>query len=361
MELKYKQRKSNLELYRILVMLFIVAHHYVLKSGITDYMIENPFAFNSVCLNLIGMWGKTGINCFVLITGYFMCTSEITIKKFIKLLLEIEFYYITINTIFLISGYEKLTLSNIIYGYFPIKTLSYNFVGSYMIFYLFIPFLNILIRNLNKKQHLLLILLCILIYSGIGTLPKIINSPNYITWFCILYTVSSYIRIWGFQYKISNRQWGIFTLIFIIFSMVSVIIIIYLSNKLNYQISSYYFVSDSNKILAIATSFCSFMFFKEVKIKQNKWINTIAASTFGVLLIHDHSDAMRYFLWNVVYQNSYIINTYPHLILLHACLCIISLYTICIVIDKIRIEFIEKPTLKYLDPFIKHLSDSIKV
>jgi len=34
-------RNSNLELYRIIVMLLIVAHHYVVNSGLVDVMAEN--------------------------------------------------------------------------------------------------------------------------------------------------------------------------------------------------------------------------------------------------------------------------------------------------------------------------------
>lgn len=33
------ERSSNLELYRILVMLLIVAHHYVVNSGLVDFMV----------------------------------------------------------------------------------------------------------------------------------------------------------------------------------------------------------------------------------------------------------------------------------------------------------------------------------
>ena len=88
----HKQRRSNLELYRILVMMLIVAHHYVVNSGVLDVMHNDPMSGRSLYLYLIGMWGKTGINCFVLITGYFMCKSHITVKKFLKLLLEILFY-----------------------------------------------------------------------------------------------------------------------------------------------------------------------------------------------------------------------------------------------------------------------------
>lgn len=69
-------------------MLLIVAHHYVVNSGMMDEMRKHPTAVNSLFFFVCGAWGKTAINCFVMITGYFMCTSHITLKKFIKLLLE---------------------------------------------------------------------------------------------------------------------------------------------------------------------------------------------------------------------------------------------------------------------------------
>lgn len=64
-----RERDSNLELYRIIVMLLIVAHHYVVNSGLMQLMDQAPLNGHSLSLYLAGMWGKTGINCFVLITG----------------------------------------------------------------------------------------------------------------------------------------------------------------------------------------------------------------------------------------------------------------------------------------------------
>ena len=73
-------RSSNIELFRILSMITIVAHHYVVNSGLLDCIEKQaPLEFKDYFLILFGMGGKTGINCFVLITGYFMCTSYITI------------------------------------------------------------------------------------------------------------------------------------------------------------------------------------------------------------------------------------------------------------------------------------------
>lgn len=88
-------RNSNIELFRIISMLVIVAHHYVANSGVINEIvgITEP-QLKDYFLLIWGWGGKTGINCFVLITGYFMCKSQITAEKFIKLLAEVEFYNI---------------------------------------------------------------------------------------------------------------------------------------------------------------------------------------------------------------------------------------------------------------------------
>ena len=60
-----KQRESNLELFRIITMLLIVAHHFVVNSGLTaddGPLYSDPFSSHSVFLLLFGAWGKIGIN-----------------------------------------------------------------------------------------------------------------------------------------------------------------------------------------------------------------------------------------------------------------------------------------------------------
>lgn len=84
-----KLRESNLELFRIVAMFLIVAHHYVVNSGLFPVILENFPSSKSVFLLLFGWAGKTGINCFVLITGFFMCTSQISFRKFLKLFLAV--------------------------------------------------------------------------------------------------------------------------------------------------------------------------------------------------------------------------------------------------------------------------------
>lgn len=63
-------------------MLLIVAHHYVVNSGLMGMIADEPLSGRSIFFYLFGAGGKTGINCFLLITGYFMCASQITASKF---------------------------------------------------------------------------------------------------------------------------------------------------------------------------------------------------------------------------------------------------------------------------------------
>ena len=62
----------------------------------------------------------------------------------------------------------------------------------------------------------------------------------------------------------------------------------------------------------------------------------IAASTFGVLLIHANSDMMRRWLWNDICNN---IGMYENgNSVYHAIGCVMIIYIVCTLIDMIRIR-----------------------
>jgi hypothetical protein len=189
------KRESNIELYRIFLMLGIIAHHYVVNSGLLPLLQSPPLSLKSTFFLIFGMWGKTGINCFVLITGYYMCKSQITLKKFLKLITEVVFYNVLIFTLFIVCGYTVFTWKDCFYAILPIKGISDGFTSCYIVFYLLIPFLNILVKNMNQYQHQMLIGLFTFIFTLLGTIPFINIKMNYIEWFCVLFFISSYIRL----------------------------------------------------------------------------------------------------------------------------------------------------------------------
>ncbi len=343
-----KVRNSNLELYRIIVMLLIVIHHYVVNSGLMPMMEADPLNAKSLFLYIWGMWGKTGINCFVLITGYFMCQSEITLWKFLKLFLEMLFYSFTINLCFMAFGYGDISLVSFLWRLFPVHSITDGFASCYLVFFLFIPFLNILLRNINKRQHQLLLILLLGVYSLLYFLPYIKVSYNYVTWFCVLYVIGSYLRFYPIQ-DTNHRFWLKGLLVTVVLSMLSVIFMVWLNatwlsaKGLHYSV--YYFVADSNAPLAILVSVCAFMYFKDLKIRQSKFINIVGGGTFGVLLIHANSDTMRQWLWKDVCDNAGHYSSSA--IYLHAILVPVSVFIVCSIIEYIRMRTVETPLLNF--------------
>lgn len=334
-------RDSNLELYRIIVMLLIVAHHYIVNSGITELMKSEPLNSKSIFLYLFGAWGKTGINCFMLITGYFMCTGSISIKKFLKILLQVKFYSIVIYVIFVLTRYEPVSMTGILNSIIPIRNIGTNFTNCYEMFYLLIPLLNILIRNMNKRQHEYLLMVSGFIYIFLGTFRQV--TMNYVSWFIVLYFIASYIRLYPRKIYEKTKVWGIMTAGLLVTASLSVILGLWTCKW------TYFFVSDSNTILAVCLGVCSFLLFKNLKMGHCKVINYIAASTFGVLQIHANSDTMRKWLWGTLLNvKGIVINDFGY-VCTHAILSVIIIFAVCVLIDKLRIRFVEKPLFIYLD------------
>jgi len=334
-----KCRSSNLELYRIVCMLLIVTHHYVVNSGLNSPggpIVSNPLAPNSIYLLLFGMWGKVGINCFLMITGYFMCTSQITLRKFLKLLLQIYLYKLVIFGVFLATGYETISFSRIIQLIMPVMNIKDEFTGCFLIFFLTIPFWNILLKSMTNRQHILLLILMLTIYTFMGSVPWFTVSFNYVIWFGVIYLIASYFRLYPHHIFERRKLWGLTTVGCLALSMLSVLLLQTIG------VWSYFFVIDSNKILAVAVAVCSFLWFKNMNIKYNKNINAFGAATFGVLLIHANSKAMQTWLWkDTVDAVGHYTLPLGNLIL-YSILVVLIIFIVCNLIDQLRIATVEK-------------------
>lgn len=344
-----QNRSSNIELFSILLMLSIVAHHYVVNSGVFDVVSQSPYDWRDYFLVLFGMWGKIGINCFVLITGYFMCKSEITTRKFLKLLLEVLFYKIVCYICFLHTGYVEFSIRGALHSLNPISSMTDGFVSCFLIYYLLIPFVNILVRNLTKKQHQWLIVACMLFTVILPHCNRYILRFNYVEWFIIIHLIASYIRFYIDNFACPNNTKS---LLYIgggvLIGLLSVAIMMFgYDNGIAKMRWMYEWVIDCNALLAVVVSLMFFYGFKNLHIKQSKIINYIASSTFAVLLIHANSDAMRQWLWRDICHNVDWINS-PYMPL-HAICCCVVIFITCVLIDKIRILLIEKPLFIKID------------
>lgn len=275
-----------------------------------------------------------------------MCQSQISFRKFLKLVLEVEFYKVAFYLIFLFSGYGQFSLKELVKTLVPVSGLGTGFTSSYLVFYLFIPFLNLLIKAMNKMQHLMLVGLCLLTGTMLQTFLKVPAAFTYVGWFMVLYFIASYIRIYPENFFDSRNLWSIVLVISLLLSWGSVVAGAWIYSKWGKGVY-YYFVADSNKLLAVTTAVSAFFFFKNLGLRYHSAINRIAASAFGVLMIHANSDTMRQWLWRDLLDNAGAY--YSSYFVLHAFLSVIGIYIVCTLIDMLRIVFLEKVFFDWYD------------
>lgn len=338
-----KVRTSNFELYRVITMVLVVMHHYVVNSGLlaaNGPVFADVLSVRSLFLLIAGAWGKTGINCFVLITGYFMCRSRITLRKFAKLLLEVMFYRIVISLVFWLTGYVPFSWAELMKVLLPVREVGTGFTGAYLVFFLCIPFLNILIANLTERQHVYLLLLTGFIYVFLGTVPFFSVTMNYVSWFAVLYFLAAYIRLYPRKLFDNRRFWAWATVSCVAVSALSVVACAWLGRLVGKNFP-YYFVTDANTLLAVCTALSAFLLVKNSNVSHSSVINSLGASAFGVLLIHAGSDTMRQWLWQDVLN---CVGMYDSAWMpLHAIGSCLLIFAVCACIDQLRIRFLEAP------------------
>ncbi len=256
------------------------------------------------------------------------------------------FYRLAINLIFCLTGYKSYTLIEWAALLIPIKKISNGFTAAFLVFYLFIPFLTVLVRNLTEKQHTYLLLLCGFTYVFLGTIPGFSVTMNYVSWFCVVFFIASYIRLYPKRIYNNTKFWGWLTLIILAVDILTITACAWISAKTGKQ-WAYRFLTDSNSFLATATAVCAFLLFKNINIPYNRFLNTVAASTFAVFLIHANSDTMRQWLWRDTIDcvGHYGIPLMPF----YAMGSVLLIYTVCTLIDQIRIRFAGKPFFTYWD------------
>ena len=315
-------------------MLLIIGHHYVVNSGLNLMAYGDIFSWRSQFLLHLGGYGKTGINCFVLLSSYFLFNRNFSLIRPLRLFAQWKTYEIFHFVLFLISSsYERLTFKRLFELIMPFTHIDSNFMSCFLIFQFFIPFLSQMINQLTQKSHLLFLLLTVFLYSVMGSVPGIHITFNYVSWFSILYFIGAYLRRFPPRWIECQRVCIVMFIISLSLSVFSILLGSLLTMRLH-LIVVYSMLQDSHKILALTNAVTSFLVFRNLRLGHTPAINWIAASVFGVFLFHASSDAMRRFLWQDVAHCQEWFNT--PLLPLHAVLTIIGVFMVGLIIDKIR-------------------------
>lgn len=347
------QRDSKFEILRILCMILIIMHHFSYHSG---FILDSSVSvLNKVTVNVFLIGGKIGVNIFLIISGYFLINKDFKPSRLIKLALEIFFYSSIIYLLFLITGQIEFSFESLVHNFFPILTLRYWFITPYFIVYLLSPLINKFLNKINKKQHLLVIILLVCVQAiivfctssqnssfGTAVIPTDVSAIETILkyfvriifsacWFFTLYLIAGFIK----KYPSKISQSIIINILAFIISLSLIILV---------QIFFNYPLYEMNTITCLIVSISLFNIFNNIKKPINsRFINIISQTTLGIYLIHDNK-LMRPFIWKNIFQCSNLINN--KLFPLISIGIVFSIFIICCLIDLFRIYCVEKPIFK---------------
>ena len=359
-------RQSNIELLRIVSMFMIVVHHYAthgirqsFNPDMGEIWLEGD-ALHRITTSFCMPGGTIGVGIFFLLTGYFMYGKKYKLQRLFKLLLQVYFYSFTVCIIcislkyFHIYDFPELKYTTIDFvknALFPITSKSSGwFTQTYFVLFLLIPVINSFVERINTRYFVyLLFFVWFIWYAGTALIQSNYSDLQRGVFF---YLLGVYLKRTNF--KMNNTVAFIsFILMWVAFAFID-----YLTVNNSKGIFEVLMRQVRHLVCIPIAVVALFYFFKNLNIKNSKFINTVASTTFGIYLLHDCACG-KPLVWNCIFHTLDIQYQSEWFIwyLIGTC---ITVFCVLSTIDYLRIRFIEKRYMPYCDNVLHKIIAKIK-
>ncbi len=332
-----KERAVNFELLRIVSIFMVIILHFVNNSQLND--VINMYSTNGYVYSFVQGVCYTADNLFVLLSGYFLVKSKFKIRKVVDLWLQVFFYSVVFYFVLMSLGLVEFSLKTLYYTLTPVYSKAYWFFSCYIVLYLVSPLINIVIKNISKKVHLISVVVGFVLFSLLDSVlfsqdPFYVCGGKSLTWFVYLYMVAAYIRLY-----VTQTPKKIYLAIFATLSSV-VTAAAYYGYMFLIEKSGASFIDPMNiRALCSAPVFLSsislFLIFKDINIK-GKCISSalvyLSPLTFGVYLIHDNPN-IKNLLWGWICPEKY---AEEAILWLYMLAIVPTIYIVCVALEVIR-------------------------
>ena len=283
----------------------------------------------------------------------FQVYKKLKIKNIFRIWIDVLFYSITILGFFYF--YDKSYIPSIKFFIFPITYNLYWFITTYFIMYILLYFFNFKLYDIDRKKYLKFIVILVIFWSIISSFPNTNLGYSNILWFILLYLIGGYIKL--HVRKIKNKY--LYILVCVISYFIIFIRTITNNNVLEsdkYIITNYIGMND---FFILLVSIFLILFFSNLDIKYNKYINIVSSTTLGIYLIHDNP-SVRAFLWTNYFKLFEI--TKSKYLILSSVKVIFTVFFVCMIIDFIRkyiVEVLLKRKIEQFYEILLSLNDKI--
>lgn len=318
-----KKRDANIELLRIVAMLMIITLHFNNQSKALLELGE-PASSVQIFATILEAIAITGVNVYVLISGYYLSSSKVKFSKILLLILQVYFYTLLISGAMMFVGAYSVKpedkLDRALRYLFPISSEHYWFVTAYVIMYVLAPVMNAAVNTLKRKQLKTVIIGLLTWFCFIKSIvPAKFGTDRMgydFGWFICLYLIAAYIRKYNVVlFRDAKRS----ALVYLV-SVIVIAAIGFIFYKINFdtttriyseEIGDYIYKGKFqyyagvpchyNFFFALTGALGLFSVFRFLRLKENLFaevIRIIAPYTLGVYLLHMHFEiADRWVEW----------------------------------------------------------------
>lgn len=280
-----KERDSNMELLRIVSMLLILVHHFIVHCFYPDLFARdgdlNTYRFICVVINGFAF---IGVNCFILISGYYGIRSKL--KSLFNLYLVCAFYALIAILFKCFWADEHLSKSLLYFIFLPFSHSEWWFIKCYVALFLLSPVLNAAACKLGRREFVCsLIMLTVLnVYLGYYWHEHNTNGYNVLQ-FIYVYLIGAYLRKFPLKQLDKTRSILVYVSCAVLWSFFTILNIKW---RVPHWGALYY-----NNPLVLMAAIGLFVFMSHVEIRS-RGINVIASSVLAAYLIQDVQGGMIY-------------------------------------------------------------------
>lgn len=292
------QRNSSIEVLRIAAMVLIVLSHVCRHSGFD--LSDMPLSLNRFAVQW-GALGNLGVDIYLMITGYFLCTKTSTLRSLPKLFVQVWFYSIVFFLVCKFGFHRTYSLRELVQVVLPTLFEEYWFFTAYVVLMVLCPGINLLLDHATQKQMKTALMCLLVIWVIIPTLTTRKLYGNELAQFILFYIIGAYFR--KYPDNILRRRGVRGTLIAcsIALLLLSTVVLEVLGLKISALANKGSLFFSRSSVLIVGAAVGLFSCAVYCKPFTNRFINAVAGCTFGVYLIHDNL-GMRDVLWKQVLQ-----------------------------------------------------------
>ena len=327
-----KKRESNIELLRILSMVYVLVGHssYVSLGAPTQEELLMSFCSSGMrCL--VESFSSVGVNTFILISGWFGINSRI--NRFVEFIFQILFLEVTLYVIMRLLGLTNTMNTSDWVDLLFFKYGSYWFIKAYIVLYIFAPILNAFVNHCGRLK-LKWFLISFFVFQSIWGFY--INTGWFSSGysplsFMGLYLLARYMRLYPNKYTKLSRYTDV--ALYVIISFVIAICslsMVYFFNKVGT------FVFQYSSPLLVLSSVYLFLAFSKMSLNSS-FINWISISCFAIYVVH--CSPFVFYPYYIDYIKYWFVKESNISFVFYVILFLSFYFMFSIFIDKIRIVF----------------------